>query len=292
MSDGISPQVRVASDESFRFSQSPRVLFGERVIFDYCMVFVKEGTCEITVNDRRHLCSAGDVYLFRPGVPHSTTIIGKSFRQLHMHFYIREYDIMQYFTPFQPRSSLTQYEPLFLPDDIDEMGVHFPSRFTPSDPEYVEKLFTEVISVFNDVQHSALRELSLKSSMLRLLVYLLRDIELQTQNRISPQLAQMNLVKSYIDAHCTDVTLETLEKEFFLNRCYIVQQFNRFFGISPIKYCTMRRIERSKTLLSYPSQTVGSISESVGYNDVQSFSRAFRRCTGMSPTEFRATLPK
>lgn len=283
----LSPMVRIAADESFTYSHRKSPLFSERVIFDYCIVFVKEGACEITVNNHRHICNTGDVYLFRPGVPHSTIIIGKTFRQMHAHFYLQDYNAIDYFTPFVPRNKIpAEYDNLFLPDIIDEMGVVFPDCFTPSDPQKTEQLFLDLIS--NYQSRNTHRDLRCKAAILSLLTHL--TVDLLSRQHHTEQLSAplMQEIRSYIDLHCTDpVTLEQLENEFFLNRYSIVQQFTETFGISPIRYCTERRIEKAKSLLSYPLQSVGSIADATGYRDIQSFSRAFKRSTGLSPQAFR-----
>ena len=290
MLSDISPCVRIASEETFRFAHRNVQLLQERVIFDYCLVFVKEGRYEITVNGKPHICNSGDVHLYRPACVHSSRSLDSTFHQLAIHFYLWDYDVRRYFTPFSLPDDPEKYRPLFLADRIDECGVIFPDCFTPSDPDQTEKLFAKVVSDFNKA-HTDLYSLTLKTSMLSLLTHLLTDIDAQERARISPQLSQMNQVKDYIDLNCTGpVTLEELETQFYLSKYYIVQQFTRFFGISPIKYCTQQRIERAKLLLANPMQSVGNISEALGYNDIQSFSRAFKRCTGVSPQSFRQSV--
>ena len=51
----------------------------------------------------------------------------------------------------------------------------------------------------------------------------------------------------------------------------------------------LEQVRRGRTLnlLANPGLSIERITEEVGYSDVRSFRRAFRRWTGMSPSAFR-----
>ncbi len=49
------------------------------------------------------------------------------------------------------------------------------------------------------------------------------------------------------------------------------------------------RFDRAVALLADPSMSIVNITLELGYSEVSSFSRAFRRWTGMPPAEFRKT---
>jgi len=63
--------------------------------------------------------------------------------------------------------------------------------------------------------------------------------------------------------------------------------FKREMGIGMRAYIETMRIEMAKRLLRYRHLSVLDISGAVGYLYPESFSRAFRRHVGLSPTEFR-----
>jgi AraC family transcriptional regulator len=52
----------------------------------------------------------------------------------------------------------------------------------------------------------------------------------------------------------------------------------------------MRRIERAKLLLARAEGSVTEIGLSLGYSETSSFTAAFRRATGLTPTGYRRSL--
>jgi AraC family transcriptional regulator len=58
----------------------------------------------------------------------------------------------------------------------------------------------------------------------------------------------------------------------------------------PGRYHGHRRIERAKTLLGSSTLSVTEIGLSLGYSETSSFTAAFHRTTGVTPTVYRRRL--
>lgn len=67
---------------------------------------------------------------------------------------------------------------------------------------------------------------------------------------------------------------------------YFRKLFTEVCGASPISYLHTLRTEKAKELLCSDCGSVGAVALAVGYKNIYDFSRAFKRRTGMSPTEF------
>jgi AraC family transcriptional regulator len=66
--------------------------------------------------------------------------------------------------------------------------------------------------------------------------------------------------------------------------------FKQSFGMPPHQYVTSRRIERAKTLLAERELSVTEIGFDVGFSETSSFTAAFRKYTGETPTNYRRSL--
>ena len=102
----------------------------------------------------------------------------------------------------------------------------------------------------------------------------------KSDSRVSPAL-------EYIENNYT----ENVDIEFLSNLCYMSQaHFFRLFksekGFSPIEYRNMLRIERAKELLSENECSINEVAEILGFESVYYFSRFFKKCVGIPPSEY------
>jgi transcriptional regulator GlxA family with amidase domain len=72
-----------------------------------------------------------------------------------------------------------------------------------------------------------------------------------------------------------------LERRTFLRR------FANATGRTPIEYCRAVRIARARELLECGNTPQKEIAQSLGYKDVASFARIFRKVTGLAPGAHR-----
>ncbi len=63
-------------------------------------------------------------------------------------------------------------------------------------------------------------------------------------------------------------------------------------GISPMHKLTLMRVERAKTLMSVMNMKMEEVAQKVGYANMFAFSAAFKRCAGISPSNWRAKARK
>lgn len=84
-----------------------------------------------------------------------------------------------------------------------------------------------------------------------------------------------------------DITLQEVAAKVHLNPSYLSQLFKQQMKINFIDYVLEHRMEKAKQFLSQTTLRVSEIAERVGYSDLAYFSNAYKRITGMTPSEYR-----
>lgn len=107
----------------------------------------------------------------------------------------------------------------------------------------------------------------------------------------APEDALARDIISYIDLHYTEsLTLESLAGEFFISPSHLSHVVKKAYGQAPIAYLLDRRIGESIRLLASTSLPISDIAEMVGFPNLNHYSAAFKKKTGVSPGVYRQQL--
>jgi AraC family transcriptional regulator len=99
---------------------------------------------------------------------------------------------------------------------------------------------------------------------------------------------QKRAVVSYLEQHLSkEICLASLAERARLSRHHFCRAFKQSFGVPPHRYHVQRRIEQAKLLLADRAISITDIGLTLGYSQTSSFSVAFRKLTGWTPTEYR-----
>lgn len=82
-------------------------------------------------------------------------------------------------------------------------------------------------------------------------------------------------------------TLDALAKLSGMSRAGFADKFKVTMGETPLKYLTMVRMQKAVQFLVETEDSLEQIAEKVGYQDPFSFSKVFKKLTGLPPREFR-----
>jgi two-component system, response regulator YesN len=83
-----------------------------------------------------------------------------------------------------------------------------------------------------------------------------------------------------------EITIEMAAKELYISASYLMHIFKDEIGKTFNECLTEYRIEAAKGLLMDSKNKIYEVCEKVGYGDVKYFSQVFKKCTGMSPSEY------
>jgi AraC-like DNA-binding protein len=86
-----------------------------------------------------------------------------------------------------------------------------------------------------------------------------------------------------------DLELRALCERIQLSREHFVRLFSDRMGMPPMRYYSRLKIEAAQAMLSSTNLRIQEIADKLGYVNQFSFTRAFRRVSGMSPSSYRAT---
>lgn len=106
----------------------------------------------------------------------------------------------------------------------------------------------------------------------------------EATNHVSKAIAYME--RNYMK----DISIPQIAESVSLNSVYLNKLFKLSTGKTLSDYLNMHRIEVAKTYLSETELSLNAISEKVGYNDVRSLLRYFKKYNGISPTEYRQKI--
>ncbi|MUT68570.1 response regulator [Paenibacillus sp. NEAU-GSW1] len=95
----------------------------------------------------------------------------------------------------------------------------------------------------------------------------------------------------YINEHLSeDLSLVRLAEIHYFNPSYLSRFFKQECGVNLSEYIDNCRVRRAKELLKEDELKVREVAVGVGYEAAHSFTRFFKKATGMTPQEYRDAL--
>lgn len=111
----------------------------------------------------------------------------------------------------------------------------------------------------------------------------------QPRHRGDNRLA-LDQVFRYIHAHLIEeITLETLEREFFVSRHHLIREFKKRTGQTVHRYIVKARLDLCREYLSQ-GYSINEVYRMGGFGGYNHFFRAFKQTYGMTPGEYRNSL--
>lgn len=157
--------------------------------------------------------------------------------------------------------------------------------------EKVEKFFFQIFEAFEEkadgYRYNAL------GTAYELVSYLSRRyaqsiMEVNEYEERNSRLENFNNVIDYIGKHYAEPLTTPMAADMaHLSECYFCHMFKKHMGVSFTAYLNEVRIQKALALLDNSRLNVTEVAAGVGFNDVNYFSRVFKRIVGISPRKYR-----
>jgi AraC family transcriptional regulator len=178
--------------------------------------------------------------------------------------------------PFEPAHASTLHAPRLFFEDPALLETGCKLRRLMEVPEVHDRLYIDALGVI------LLHELARPH---------VEPVQPQAPARGGLAAWQQRILADYIEAHLAEqMPLAQLAALVQLSPYHFCRAFKQSFGLPPHRYHTSRRIERAKALLAKPDYSVTEIGMTVGFSETSSFTAAFRRATGLTPTAYHRSL--
>lgn len=285
MNEPLCPYIRRAYYSTLR----PNFHIKERVLFDYELLYVKEGMVTIQTEDAVYSGRAGDLFILAPGQRHSLQVIAQApLVQPHIHFDLlyRE-NREQIPISFKNLDELTEEERTFLhPNILNRFLSPFPTRFHPHMPRLIEVMLFELIqAVSNPVPHNEIRVIGL---FYRLWNQVLTELSYSFENNIHSKRDSVEKIKLYIEQNVSrPLTMMELSDLTHFSKNYITTMYLKEYSITPMQYHAMLRVEKAKSLIRNTNLSISEAADMLGFSSVQAFSRTFKSVDGNNPSFYK-----
>lgn len=225
-----------------------------RVLPDYELIFVSEGSVHISNQDVDLILKPGDYAIFEPGKLQSG--IAKSFCTMYWLHFEASHD-----ETFPMHGSLKSLDRLIvLMKQLQGAELHYGK--------------TEQL---NDFVRVILGEICMQEDLNE------RQGETQRNDLVIREV--LEFVRLNISG---DIKVRQIAHYFGYNEKYISEMIKIATGLSLKQYITTLRLELACSLLLETNLSVKDIAAKVGYNSDQNFMRQFKKVIDVSPTEYRS----
>ena len=136
----------------------------------------------------------------------------------------------------------------------------------------------------------------IKSLILQILIHvsrMARAVYFNQTGDADPKRELVRQVEKYVKMNFwRDVSLNGIATFFYISPNYLNALFKSVMGKTITQYLTDCKIEKAKDDLVYGMQKISVIAERLGYYDQYHFCKAFKKETGLTPSQYRKTKRK
>ncbi len=284
----LAPYIRVA----WYSTLEPHTVIGPRDIFDYELLYLKEGAASITVEGQCFDAVPGDVVLFRPHQRHTIRCLNDHpVIQPHVHFDLQyQDDYKDVFVSYDTADTMTDpQQALFRQDILGSFYPEIPPRIHLKKYKMFEEYLFDLIDEHD--QPSYFTQVRQQWLFLRLFDLYLAEVGYTLHIGGSSHVENVAArIKMYLDKNTCRVSLDELAEVIHMDKSYLIRIFKQVYHETPLVYHQKVRIKRARSMLFYTNLSITEIAEATGFASIHDFDRVFRKVDGSAPSAYRQKL--
>lgn len=113
-----------------------------------------------------------------------------------------------------------------------------------------------------------------------------QNIKLQEENLAHRAYSKLNS-KVY-----SNVKIKEIAEELFVSKNYLIEEFKKEYGITPLQHLNTKRIEVIKNLLENTDMSISALAKQLNFNNEYYLSTFFKSKIGVTPTQYRRCFKK
>ncbi|MBR3478420.1 MAG: AraC family transcriptional regulator [Bacteroidaceae bacterium] len=247
--------------------------------------YIVEGEAMLHLPEENMLLKPGYMYMIPAFVIHSYECHGV-FKLYYIHMYegfkneVNLQDTYELPTEVRAGNSIRQL--------FEYVSSQYPDAMLPEpDPKSYDTSAQTSNYVERYMNMELWEKMELRGAMLMIMSHFIRE----AKPHIWTSDERMKQVLRYIHEHIADkIDVEDLANLASITKTYFIRLFKQEFGLSPVQYINLKKVERAQLLLYTTDCSVKEVAYKLGFSDHSYFIRLFHKVAGITPQEYRRQL--
>lgn len=283
------------------------------------LLYLRDGTIDFKIEDKRITLCKGDTVIIRPKMVHSLKITSKTADMLLLYFgFLPDAEgltsVAEAFTkssealnadgshktgPSMPLPTMAQtsLESFMQFATEGEESISKDPYFIVSGnfKKDVASVAERIIEEKTDNRHS--KNLMIQLLTFELMIILSRTMHSAWEESLRVKTGKAKelvlIAKNYMDTNYDrGITVNDAATYVYLSQGYFTRAFKDEIGVSPMNYLMNVRITKACELLKNEDIKVSAIATAVGFSSAQRFNVAFKKNKGITPMDYRKQFQK
>ena len=252
-----------------------------RYLYDHEFIVCTSGKSQVFIGEQSYTCTKGDVLIIPPGVRHWSRAFDESVERYCFHFdWERSLPVV---TPSFVFESTNKYRARHCKPTPKWLGMKMPFYANGIPLQRLLPLLHPLVKCGGCSLENSFRQMGLFLQLFSEALSANQPVLPAVHGGKSLRLVQALKQRIELDYH-RDFTINSLAKEFKVTSDHMGRAFRMTVGINPLEYVHRLRLEEAYQLLSDGSMNVSEVAGAVGFDDINYFSRLFKRKMGISPS--------